>query len=237
MGPSRALPGSDGAGAALAPSPGVTNGQFIDHYEVLQVSQSADAETIDRVYRLLAKRYHPDNAASGDPEQFNALRMSYDVLANPERRAQYDVTYDEEKGQQWRIFDQGSAGDGREQDRRVFHGVLSLLYVARRRDPESGGLGAVHLERMLGVPREHLEFPLWYLKRRGWIESLTGGQLAITVDGVDVLGSKELSLPHDRLLSESTVVTSPPPPAESSLADRSSTVSNAEARLVPANNR
>ena len=155
----------------------VSDQTFIDHYEILQVSQSADSKTIDRVYRLLAKRFHPDNSISGDPEQFNTLQKSYDVLTNtPERRAQYDVTYDDEKGHQWRIFDQGSAGDGREQDRRVFHGVLSLLYVARRRNHESGGLGAVHLERMLGVPREHLEFPLWYLKRRGWIESLMGGQ-------------------------------------------------------------
>ena len=197
----------------------VSKNPFVDHYEILQVSQTADTETIERVYRLLAKRFHPDNSASGDPEQFNTLRKSYDVLTNPERRAQYDVTYDDERGHQWRIFDQGSASDGREQDRRIFHGVLSLLYVARRRDPESGGLGAVSLERMLGVPREHLDFPLWYLKRRGWIESLMGGQLAITVDGVDVLGSKELSLPQDRLLSESSVEPPIPEAGRHSLGD------------------
>lgn len=130
------------------------------------------------------------------------MHTAYEVLSNPERRAQYDVTYDEEKGPQWRIFDQGSATEGREQDRLIFHGVLSMLYVARRRDPESGGVGAVHLERMLGVPREHLEFPLWYLKQRRWIETLMGGQFAITVEGIDVLGNKELSLPQDRLLAD-----------------------------------
>ena len=195
----------------------MNNETFVDHYEILQVSQTADTETIERVYRLLAKRYHPDNSTSGDPEQFNVLRRSYDVLTNPERRAKYDVTYDDEKGHQWRIFDQGSAQDGREQDKRIFHGVLSLLYVARRRDPEGGGLGVVHLERMLGVPREHLDFPLWYLKRRGWIESLVGGRLAITVEGVDVLGTKDLSLPHDRLLSESSIETPQPHPAQQGL--------------------
>ena len=126
------------------------------------------------------------------------------VLSDPERRAKYDVTYDEEKGHQWRIFDQGSAADGPEQDRRIFHGVLSLLYVARRREPEDGGLGAVHLERMVGIPREHLEFPLWYLRKRGWTETLQGGQLAITVEGIDVLGNNELSLPRDRLLTASS---------------------------------
>jgi hypothetical protein len=55
---------------------------------------------------------------------------------------------------------------------------------------------------MLGTPREHLEFPLWYLRRRGWVEILPNGLLAITVDGVDRLGSKELALPNDRLLTE-----------------------------------
>ena len=64
----------------------------------------------------------------------------------------------------------------------------------------------MHLENMLGTPREHLEFPLWYLRRRGWIEILPNGLLAITVDGVDRLGSKELALPNDRLLTESSLV-------------------------------
>ena len=199
---------------------------FVDHYEILQVSQTADTETIERVFRLLAKRYHPDNAVTGDPQQFDEVRKAYDLLSNPERRAQYDVTYDDEKGHQWRIFDQGSATDGREQDRRVFHGVLSLLYVARRRDPESGGLGVVHLERTLGVPREHLEFPLWYLRRRGWIETLMGGQIAITVEGVDILGSQELSLPHDHLLAEPSVTPSSAPPDQRSIADGESRATN-----------
>ena len=35
-----------------------------DYYEVLQVSRNADFETIERVFRLLAKRYHPDNVLS-----------------------------------------------------------------------------------------------------------------------------------------------------------------------------
>ena len=178
---------------------------FVDYYEVLQVSQAADSETVERVYRLLAKRYHPDNATTGDVDRFTEVRRAYEVLSNPETRAEYDVQYDTEKALQWQIFEQGAAMDSAEQDRRVFHGILSLLYVARRRSPDNGGLGMVHLEKMLGVPREHLEFPLWYLRRRDWIERLDNGLLAITVDGIDKLGSKELSLPHDRLIAETSV--------------------------------
>ena len=58
---------------------------------------------------------------------------------------------------------------------------------------------------MLGTPREHLAFPLWYLKRRGFVEIIGSGLVAITVDGVDKLGSKDLALPEDRLLPESSV--------------------------------
>ena len=64
----------------------VSEQAFVDHYEILQVSQTADTETIERVFRLLAKRYHPDNAVTGDPQQFDEVRKAYDLLSNPERR-------------------------------------------------------------------------------------------------------------------------------------------------------
>jgi curved DNA-binding protein CbpA len=181
----------------------VNDQAFVDHYEVLQLIQTADTETIERVFRLLAKRYHPDNAASGDAEKFREVHTAYEILLDPERRAEFDVQYDKHKSLQWEIFDQDASVGGREEDRQLFHGVLSLLCVARRRDPETGGLGPVDLERMLGVPREHLEFPLWYLKQRGWIETLYNGQVAITVEGIDKVASEDLSLSDDRLLAES----------------------------------
>lgn len=202
---------------------------FVDYYEVLQLSPNATAETVERVYRLLAKRYHPDNQTTGDIEQFAKLQQAFEVLSDPARRAQFDVRYEEERGEQWKIFDQKSAGDGREHDRRVFHGILSLLYIARRRDPKHGGLGEVNLERMLGIPLQHLEFPLWYLKERGWIERLDSGKVAITVDGVDKMAGMELSLPADRLLAAPAEEPTAPAPdgdrqlSESNLAEKAGT--------------
>ena len=177
---------------------------FVDHYETLQLSPSADRETIERVYRLLAKRYHPDNGTSGDVELFNEVREAYEILSDPDRRAAYDATYDQGRSRHWQIFGQDGAVDDREQDRRLFRAVLSLLYIARRRDPNDAGLAPSHLERFLGVPREHLDFPLWYLKKRGLVEVLESGLMAITVDGVDELGPGELSLPANRLLTETS---------------------------------
>lgn len=176
---------------------------FVDHYETLHLSQNADAETVERVYRMLAKRYHPDNATSGDPDLFRNVQEAYETLLDPERRAEFDVKYDSDKTMQWQLFEQGAAIGGREEDQRIFHGVLSLLYVARRKDPDAGGLGVIHLEKMLGVPREHLEFPMWYLKKRGWIEILDTGERAITVDGIDKLNTKEMAVADNRLLHRS----------------------------------
>lgn len=177
---------------------------FVDHYEVLQVSQNADAETVERVYRLLAKRYHPDNTSSGDETRFREVREAFEVLSDPERRARFDVRYDDQTGARWRIFSQDEALNDHQRDQRIFHGVLSLLYAARRRDPQAGGLGAMHLEETLGVPREHLEFPMWYLKQRGLVETLSSGMYAITIDGIEWLGHDDRSIPDHRLLAEST---------------------------------
>ena len=57
---------------------------------------------------------------------------------------------------------------------------------------------------MLGCPRQHLEFPIWYLRQRGYVERLGNGYMAITADGVDKLGSDDLALPADRLIADSS---------------------------------
>jgi hypothetical protein len=175
---------------------------FVDLYEVLQVSQNADAETLERVFRLLAKRYHPDNPQSGSEDKFREVHTAYQVLSDPERRAKFDANYDRHKGAQWQIFNQDTTLGSQEDDQRIINGVLTLLYVARRGNPESGGLGTLQLEGMLGVPREHLEFPLWVLRKRGWIEVLDSGQAAITIEGIDKVIGDGLGPVDERLITE-----------------------------------
>jgi len=52
----------------------MTNKDFIDYYEVLQISPRAELETIKRVFKLLAVRVHPDNPTSGDADQFRLIK-------------------------------------------------------------------------------------------------------------------------------------------------------------------
>jgi curved DNA-binding protein len=62
-----------------------------DYYRLLDVSRSADAKEIQRAYRKLARKYHPDvNKQPGAEDKFKQISEAYHVLADPESRAQYD---------------------------------------------------------------------------------------------------------------------------------------------------
>jgi molecular chaperone DnaJ len=63
-----------------------------DYYKILGVPKDADAATIKKAYRKLAKDLHPDTNA-GDKkieEKFKAVSEAYDVVSDPKRRAEYD---------------------------------------------------------------------------------------------------------------------------------------------------
>jgi curved DNA-binding protein CbpA len=176
---------------------------FNDYYEVLQLSPNADTDTISRVYRILVKRYHPDNRETGNERKFNDVVQAYRVLSDPEKRAAYDVKYDENRSSILKIFEEASASDSFDGDRRIFSGVLSLLYIARRRDPERGAMGVIQLERLLGCPAEHLEFHMWYLLEKNWIARQNNGQFAITVSGIDqMIEENALVMRRDRMLGD-----------------------------------
>jgi hypothetical protein len=162
-------------------------GAAADYYETLQVSPHADVDTIQRVFRHLAKRYHPDNAESGHPERFRELAEAFDVLSDPEQRARYDVKHAERTQRAWRVFDQDTALNDVETDRHIRASLLAILYTARRADSERPGLGEVDLERMLGCPETHMRFHIWYLKENGLVKRMDNGMLAITAAGVDVV--------------------------------------------------
>jgi curved DNA-binding protein len=156
-----------------------------DLYEILQISPRADRETIERVFRHLAKRYHPDNAESGSAEQFAQLLEAFRVLSDPEQRARYDARYEETRRSRWRLFDREKVGGDVDTDRRLRLAILSILYAARRADAEHPGVGPYEIERTLGCPEAHLKFHLWYMKENGWTQRLENGMLAITAAGVD----------------------------------------------------
>jgi len=156
-----------------------------DCYEILQLSPKADPDTIHRVFRALAQRYHPDNRESGNEESFKQVLAAYEVLSDPERRAAFDARRIQTNKIRWRIFNQPEAAVGVEAEKRKRQGILSLLYAKRLAEPGQPFMGPPEFEELLGCPREHLEFTLWYLKDSGLVSRQDNGRYGITVKGVD----------------------------------------------------
>ena len=62
-----------------------------DPYEVLGVSRDASEDEIKKAYRKLSKKYHPDlNHEPGAEEKFKEVNEAYEILSNPQKKAQYD---------------------------------------------------------------------------------------------------------------------------------------------------
>jgi curved DNA-binding protein CbpA len=159
-----------------------------DHYEILQISPNAEPETVHRVYRLLAQRFHPDNLETGSPRRFKEVSEAYRVLSDPEQRARYDVGLAQRKKERWRMLSNGSSVDNDfELEHRVRLTALEVLYTQRRCEPGHPGLTLLDLEELLGRSREHLEFTVWFLTQKQYVTRSDGAVLAITAAGAEHL--------------------------------------------------
>lgn len=159
----------------------------IDYYEVLQVSDSAEPETINRVYRIFAQRYHPDNRETGNEARFREITGAYEILSNPEKRAKYDATHEKRRKDRWRLVSEGATSENNfELEQAMRLTVLEALYTKRRVEPSSPGIFLRELERMIGRPREHLEFTIWFLNQKKLI-STDDARMYLTADGAEYL--------------------------------------------------
>jgi len=62
-----------------------------DYYQLLGLDRTADESLIDKAYRLLARRYHPDqNPSHNDEARFEEIQAAYEVLSSPGLRTKYD---------------------------------------------------------------------------------------------------------------------------------------------------
>ena len=118
-------------------------------YETLGVSESASPEEIKKAYRKLARKYHPDiNKSPEAEEKFKEINAAYEILSDPEKKAQYDQVGDNMFGGQ-RFHDFAGAQGGADLDEILrsifggggFGGFSSGGFGGGSRGGFSGGFG------------------------------------------------------------------------------------------------
>ena len=166
---------------------------MIDYYELLQISPNADSDTIHRVFKYLAARLHPDNAATGNQQKFQQVQAAYDVLSNPIRRREYDLKRKETQIQPLSLsIDFMDQFDG-ELNRRM--AVLSVLYYRRRTNAHKPDVSLGEIEERMGFPRDYLDFTLWYLQKKKFVDRTDNACFSLTAEGVDFVERERTKLP------------------------------------------
>ncbi|HEY6491591.1 MAG: DnaJ domain-containing protein [Terracidiphilus sp.] len=191
----------------------------LDYYEFLQISPNADPDTIHRIYKFLAARYHPDNPATGDPEKFFQLKSAYDVLSDADRRAEYDCGYHRELPERTPLSTTVDFMDRMEGELNRRLAVLAVLYYRRRNNPYAPEVGLAEIEKQMGFPRDYLDFTTWYLLKKGYITRADNSDFTLTAEGVDFVETQRANIPLlNRMLTsgveeEAAIVEKPSKPA------------------------
>ena len=158
-----------------------------DYYELMELSPSANQETIEKMFRYLAIRWHPD--AGGDKAKFNLLMKAFETLRDPATRTAYDVKLQQQCQEGSELVSHAQKAGPDTVDR---HKLLCLFYARRRQEPRKPALGIVTVETLMKCPAEVLEFHLWYFREKAWIKRADNGGFEITAEGVDQVESREI---------------------------------------------
>lgn len=87
-----------------------------DHYTILQVSRGAEPEVIEKAYKALSMKYHPDRVEPSSREsatrRMQRINEAYAVLCDPSARSRYDASLPgTSAGSGWELFmDKGLVG-------------------------------------------------------------------------------------------------------------------------------
>lgn len=158
---------------------------FVDYYEVLQISPNADQETVHRVYRMQAQRFHPDNSESGNAEKFRLIMEAYQALGDAEVRASYDVKHAQARHYGTYVAPQQyNEGPDQMDEAERREELVMLLYRRRLSHPDQPSIGLREIQALLEQNRDRIEFSLWYLKESGYVTRADSGRHTITIKGV-----------------------------------------------------
>jgi hypothetical protein len=196
---------------------------FVDYYEFLMVSPTADRAMIEWAVRLMLTRYGKKSGEHTDGAKYELVKEAYRTLADPKRRELYDTLRRDQLGAPEPELPDEPAGAAasalvptRMKDKTVTldsirvensvtradvelqiklrQGVMSSLYDIVITRPRNPELGRAEIARAAGVRIDEVEFTIWFLREKGLLKTTNQGLYAITAKGVEWVESG--GVPH-----------------------------------------
>ena len=130
----------------------------------------------------------PTNPDTGDPESFLKLNDAFHVLSDPQRRKEYDEIRRGKPVGQLPEFESVDFMDGIEGETNRRLAVLAVLYRRCRTNVADPKVALPILEKLMGFPREYLDFTTWYLRTKRYINREDNSDFSLTVLGVGLRG-------------------------------------------------
>jgi DnaJ domain len=163
---------------------GITNENFeedakVDHYSVLQISTIAEPFAVEMAYRYLAQRY-ANGSPTANAQIYRRLGEAYQVLSDPEKRTAYDM----ERATKTNAPSGAKVERNRLAIKAKRDQLLEMLYWRRVESPYKPVITLQEFETMLKMPKDQLEFNLWFLRDNGLIARSDNACFVITAPGV-----------------------------------------------------
>jgi curved DNA-binding protein CbpA len=168
--------------------------KFQDHYALLGIGPDSVSETMHSAYAAMARKFHPNNALTGDPEMFEKVNRAYEILSDPVQRRAFDELHKVGPDEGGPKFSGVEFFKSLGRDALLRSAILCLLYDRRRTRPSAPGISMRTIETMVEASAVELSSALWYLKQRSWAASDDKSSLQITADGMDFLVNQKPAL-------------------------------------------
>lgn len=109
-----------------------------DYYHILQVHEQAEQEVIEAAFKRLARKYHPDkDSSSGATAKMQELNEAYQVLRDPNKRADYDRGRQKSESSQGKQENRANEQKRNQQERQTEEQAERERVEKRRREQEA----------------------------------------------------------------------------------------------------